>query len=144
MLLLEHLVSLARGRGFRAFTAETLSENAAMLRVFADAGLQVQRSLVDGVYGLTFPLPAGEADAALGTYRDTVAVRERSADVASMRPVLRPASVTVIGASRRPGSVGRANPRQNDRLRAHMPLNAASLKTRLPKIMSTRSAESGF
>ena len=101
-------VSLARGRGFRAFTAETLSENAAMLRVFADAGLQAQRSLVDGVYDLTFPLPADEADAALGTYRDTVAVRERSADVASMRPVLMPASVAVIGASRRPGSVGRA------------------------------------
>jgi GNAT superfamily N-acetyltransferase len=36
MLLLEHLVSLARRRGLRAFTAETLSENAAMLRVFAD------------------------------------------------------------------------------------------------------------
>ena len=108
MLLLEHLVSLARGRGFRAFTAETLSENAAMLRVFADAGLQAQRSLVDGVYDLTFPLPAGEADAALGTYRDTVAVREQSADVASMRPVLMPALVAVIGASRRPGSVGRA------------------------------------
>ena len=108
MLLLEHLVSLARGRGLRAFTAETLSENAAMLRVFADAGLQAQRSLADGVYDLTFPLPADEADAALGTYRDTVAVRERSADVASMRPVLTPASVAVIGASRRPGSVGRA------------------------------------
>ena len=99
MLLLEHLVSLGRGRGFRAFTAETLSENAAMLRVFADAGLQAQRSLVDGVYDWTFPLPADEADAALGTYRDTVAVRERSADVASMRPVLMPASVAVIGAS---------------------------------------------
>ena len=108
MLLLEHLVSLGRGRGFRAFTAETLSENAAMLRVFADAGLQAQRSLADGVYDLTFPLPVDEADAALGTYRDTVAVRERSADVASMRPVLMPASVAVIGASRRPGSVGRA------------------------------------
>ena len=108
MLLLEHLVSLGRGRGLRAFTAETLSENAAMLRVFADAGLQAQRSLVDGVYDLTFPLPADEADAALGTYRDTVAVRERSADVASMRPVLMPASVAVIGVSRRPGSVGRA------------------------------------
>ena len=108
MLLLEHLVSLGRGRGFRAFTAETLSENAAMLRVFADAGLQAQRSLADGVYDLTFPLPADEADAALGTYRDTVAVRERSADVASMRHVLMPASVAIIGASRRPGSVGRA------------------------------------
>ncbi len=108
MLLLEHLVSLARGRGFRAFTAETLSENAAMLRVFADAGLQAQRSLADGVYDLTFPLPADEADVALGTYRDTVSERERSADVASMRHVLVPASVAVIGASRRPGSVGRA------------------------------------
>ena len=107
MLLLEHLVALGRGRGFRAFTAETLSENAAMLRVFADAGLQAQRSLVDGVYDLTFPLPAGEADAALGTYLDTVAVRERAADVASMQPVLMPASVAVIGASRRVGSVGR-------------------------------------
>ena len=107
MLLLEHLVSLARGRGLRVFTAETLSENAAMLRVFADAGLQAQRSLVDGVYDWRFPLPADEADAALGTYRDTVAVRERSADVASLRPVLMPASVAVIGAGRRPGSVGR-------------------------------------
>ena len=102
MLLLEHLVSLARGQGLRAFTAETLSENAAMLRVFADAGLQAQRSLSDGVYDLTFPLPADEADAALGTYRDTVAVRERSADVASMRPVLMPASVAVIGAAGAP------------------------------------------
>ena len=107
MLLLEHLVSLARGRGFRAFTAETLNENTAMLRVFADAGLPAQRSLVDGVYDITFPLPSDEADAALGTYRDTVAVRERSADVASMRPMLIPASVAVVGASRRHGSVGR-------------------------------------
>jgi predicted CoA-binding protein/GNAT superfamily N-acetyltransferase len=107
MLLLEHLVSLARGRGISAFTAETLSENAAMLRVFADAGLQAQRSLIDGVYNIKFPLPADEADAALGTYRDTVAVRERAADVASMRPVLTPASVAVVGASRRPGAVER-------------------------------------
>jgi len=106
-LLLEHLVSLARGRGCRAITAETLSENAAMLRVFADAGLQVHRTFADGMYDLTFPLPVDEADATLGTYRDTVAQRERSADVASMRPVLVPGSVAVIGASRRPGSIGR-------------------------------------
>jgi acyl-CoA synthetase (NDP forming)/GNAT superfamily N-acetyltransferase len=106
-LLLEHLVSLARSRDIRTFTADTLGENSAMLRVFADAGLPVHRSLVDGVYEFTFPLPADEADAALGTYRDTVAVRERSADVASMRPMLTPTSVAVVGVSRRPGSVGR-------------------------------------
>ena len=106
-LLLEHLVSLARSRGLHAFTAETLSENALMLKVFADAGLQAHRALADGVYDLTFPLPAGEADVALGSYRDAVAERERSADVASLRHVLAPASVAVVGASRRPGSVGR-------------------------------------
>jgi acyl-CoA synthetase (NDP forming)/L-amino acid N-acyltransferase YncA len=106
-LLLEHLISLARGRGVRTFVAETLSENALMLKVFADAGLPAQRALTDGVYEITFPLPGNEADAALGSYRDAVAERERSADVASLRHVLTPASVAVIGASR-PGSVGRA------------------------------------
>jgi acyl-CoA synthetase (NDP forming)/GNAT superfamily N-acetyltransferase len=106
-LLLEHLVSVARSRDIRTFTADALGENSAMLRVFADAGLPVRRSLVDGVYEFTFPLPVDEADAALDTYRDTVAVRERSADVASMRPMLAPASVAVIGASRRRQSVGR-------------------------------------
>ena len=106
-LLLEHLVSLARGRGLHAFTAETLSENAPMLRVFAEAGLQAHRTLADGVYSLTFPLPTGEADAALDSYRDVVAERERSAGVASLRHILAPASVAVFGASRRPGSAGR-------------------------------------
>jgi len=107
-LLLEHLISLARARGVRDLVAETLSENALMLKVFADAGLQGRRTLDNGVYEFTFPLPADEADAALGPYRDAVAERERSADVASLRHVLAPASVAVIGAGRRPGSVGRA------------------------------------
>jgi acyl-CoA synthetase (NDP forming)/GNAT superfamily N-acetyltransferase len=107
-LLLEHLISLAQGRRVRTLVAETLSENAVMLRVFADAGLRAERALADGVYQLTFPLPGDEADAALGAYRDAVADRERYADVASLRHVLAPASVAVIGPSRRPGSVGRA------------------------------------
>src|SRR5207342_1583691 len=44
-LLLEHLVSLARSRQITTFTAETLTGNTAMLTVFADAGLPVQRHL---------------------------------------------------------------------------------------------------
>jgi acyl-CoA synthetase (NDP forming)/predicted N-acetyltransferase YhbS len=107
-LLLEHLISLARGRGVRTFVAETLSENALMLKVFADAGLPAQRVLTDGVYEVRFPLPADEGDAALGTYRDAVAERERSADVASLRHVLTPDSVAVIGAGQQPGSPARA------------------------------------
>ena len=108
MLLLEHLISRARNQGLHAFTAATLSDNSAMLRVFADAGLQAQRTLADGVYDLTFPLPSGEADVTLGAYRDAVTKRERSANVASLRPALAPASIAVIGASRRERSIGRS------------------------------------
>jgi acyl-CoA synthetase (NDP forming)/RimJ/RimL family protein N-acetyltransferase len=107
-LLLEHLVSTARLRGLRAFTAETLTDNVAMLRVFADAGLAARRQVCDGVIETTFPLPTDEADEHLQAYLDSVAMRESHADVASLRHVLAPASVAVIGASRKPGRVGHA------------------------------------
>ena len=106
-LLLEHLVSVGRERGLRAFTAEALPENRPMLTVFADAGLPVQRRMTDGVVELTFPIPAGGDDRTLDGYLDSVAVRESLADVASLRPLLRPASVAVVGAGRRRGTVGR-------------------------------------
>jgi acyl-CoA synthetase (NDP forming)/GNAT superfamily N-acetyltransferase len=106
-LLLEHLVSLARARQLEALTAETLQENTEMLRVFSDAGLPVVTKREDGVVGITIPLPPGDAGRQLEDYLDTVAVRERSANVASLRPVFAPRSVAVIGASRRTGGVGR-------------------------------------
>jgi acyl-CoA synthetase (NDP forming)/GNAT superfamily N-acetyltransferase len=106
-LLLEHLVSVAREQGVRVFVAEALAENRAMLGVFADAGLPVERRVSDGVVELTFPLPAGDADRSLDSYLDSVATRESRADVASLRHLLRPASVAVVGASRRRGTVGR-------------------------------------
>jgi len=106
-LLLEHLVRVARSRGIRAFTAQTLPENTPMLRVFAGTGLPVHRVLAGGVYDVSIPLPAGQAGAAVETYRDAAAERERSADVASLRHALAPASVAVIGASPDPGSAGR-------------------------------------
>jgi acyl-CoA synthetase (NDP forming)/GNAT superfamily N-acetyltransferase len=110
-LLLEHLVSYARSHQITTFVAETLTENKAMLGVFADAGLPVQRRYAEGVYRLTFPLPSPEADPlgpTLDGYLSAVAARERRADAASLRHVFAPESVAVIGASRRPGAVGRA------------------------------------
>ncbi len=107
-LLLEHLVSIARRRRLHAFSAETLATNAAMLRVFADAGLPATRKAADGVIDLTFPLPHDEGDSGLDSYLDTVARREGLADVASLRHLLQPTSIAVVGASRRPGTVGRA------------------------------------
>jgi acyl-CoA synthetase (NDP forming) len=106
-LLLEHLVSAARERGLRAFTAEALLENRPMLGVFAAAGLPVHQQLSEGVVELTFPIPAGDDDRALDGYLDSVAARESWADVASLRHLLRPESVAVVGAGRRRGTVGR-------------------------------------
>jgi acyl-CoA synthetase (NDP forming)/GNAT superfamily N-acetyltransferase len=106
-LLLEHLVSLARSRQITTFTAETLSDNMAMLKVFTDAGLPVERRFSGGVYELTFPLPAAQDGTALDTYLSAVAERESSADVASLRHLLAPESVVVIGASRRREAIGR-------------------------------------
>jgi acyl-CoA synthetase (NDP forming)/GNAT superfamily N-acetyltransferase len=107
-LLLEHLVSIGRARHLDAFRAETLAENTAMLRVFADAGLSVRRTLADGVVELTMPIPRAPALTEPSAYADAVAARESRADVASLRPLLAPRSVVVIGASRRPGTVGRS------------------------------------
>jgi acyl-CoA synthetase (NDP forming)/RimJ/RimL family protein N-acetyltransferase len=106
-LLLEHLVSIGRERGLHAFTAEALAENQSMLKVFADAGLPVRRNATDGVVELTFPIPAGDDDRTMDGYLDSVATRESRADVASLRHLLRPGSVAVVGASRRRGTVGR-------------------------------------
>jgi len=107
-LLLEHLVSLARASGLTAFTAETLSENSSMLRVFSDIGLPTHSRREDGAIAITIPLSPNDTGKERQEYLDTVALRERSASVASLRPVFAPASVAVVGASRRQGTVGRS------------------------------------
>ena len=107
-LLLEHLVSFARNHQITIFTAETLTENKAMLNVFANAGLPIDRHYEDGVFKLTFPLPGADTGPTLEGYLNAVAEREGRAEIASLRHVLAPESVAVIGASRRRGTVGRA------------------------------------
>ncbi|MGE5290932.1 MAG: GNAT family N-acetyltransferase [Micromonosporaceae bacterium] len=107
-LLLEHLVSIARQRKLVAFTGKTLATNAAMLRVLADVGLPESRESADGLIDLTIPLPYDGGRRELNSYLDTVARRESLADVASLRHIFQPASVAVVGASRRPGTIGHA------------------------------------
>ena len=101
-LLLEHLVSLARDRGVRRFVAEVLAENRRMVDVFVNSGLAISIHHDGPVLHLTMPLVLNER------YLDAVTERERQADSASLRPVLAPRVVAVIGASRRDGSVGHA------------------------------------
>ena len=101
-LLLEQLVSLGRQAGLKRFVAEVLAENSKVIRVLAGLGLRFEAST--GGPEREFVLFLEED----GTYRNTVARRDLVADAASLAHVLRPASIAVIGAGRRPGSVGHA------------------------------------
>ncbi|MEU1911364.1 bifunctional acetate--CoA ligase family protein/GNAT family N-acetyltransferase [Streptomyces massasporeus] len=101
-LLLEHLVSDARAHGVKTFTADALAENHEMLRVFSDLGLRVERRFEGPEMHCVIPLEDTEE------YRRSVERRGQAADVASLVPLLRPECVAVVGAGRRPGSVGRA------------------------------------
>jgi len=98
--LLEQLASRAAAAGVERFVAEVLPENAAMLAVFRDAGFEVARELDDGEIEVRFPIAATE------TFRAHVDERDHLAVTASLRPFFAPASLAVIGASHRRGSIG--------------------------------------
>lgn len=101
-LLLEHLVARASSAGITVFTADALATNHAVLKVFADLGLSTRRQF-DGPE-VRYAIELARTDA----YLSATDERGRIADVASLRPLLQPRSVVVVGAGRKPGSVGRA------------------------------------
>ena len=100
-VLLEHLAAVARERGVRRFVAEVLAENRQMIRVFTDAGYSATRSFDSGAVSLTFPIEP----TALSV--EVMQAREHRAEYRSVERLLHPASVAVVGASRREGSLGR-------------------------------------
>ena len=99
--LLETLVVAAREHGIERFEAEVLWDNKRMLDVFLCMGFDVVRHTEEGVVHLEFPIAATAAAA------ERAAKRSQTAAYASMRPVFAPRSIAVIGASRRPGQLGR-------------------------------------
>ena len=100
-ILLEHLAAAAQERGVRRFTAEVLSQNTKMLRVFMDAGYTVHREYDSGVVELGFDIAPTEKSRAVMT------AREHRAEARSIARLLSPRSIAVIGASDEPGALGR-------------------------------------
>ncbi|MCC5473928.1 bifunctional acetate--CoA ligase family protein/GNAT family N-acetyltransferase [Streptomyces barringtoniae] len=100
--LLEHIAAVARERGIRRFAAEVLPANTKMIKVFTDAGYTQQRSFEDGVVRLEFDLEP--TDRSLAVQR----AREQRAEARSVRRLLMPGSVAVVGVGRAPGGVGRS------------------------------------
>ncbi|MDQ1293085.1 MAG: hypothetical protein QG608_966 [Actinomycetota bacterium] len=99
-VLLEHLAAAARENGVRRFVAEVMPENRRMLSVFRDAGYEIRTGLDDGVISLGFDLDPTDRSLAV------MESREHRAEARSLYALLNPASVVLVGASRRPGSLG--------------------------------------
>src|SRR4051794_18023393 len=101
-LLLEHLAAAARERGITRFQADVLPSNRRMLRVFIDAGYSAQRAFDADAVHVTFAIEPTAASQAVSQ------AREHRAEAQSIRRLLQPGSVAVIGASEERFGVGRA------------------------------------
>jgi acetyl coenzyme A synthetase (ADP forming)-like protein len=99
--LLERLAVLAAKAGFERFQATTLLENAAMLQVFRDSGFMIRSKSAGGCIEVELSLtPSSESVT-------SAEERERRATAASIRPLLQPQAVAVVGVSRDRSSLGR-------------------------------------
>ena len=102
-LLIEHLAALARRAGIQELVGDVLATNVTMLRTSANLapGIARQHNEDDpGVVRVHIPTqPDERALAAAGA-------RDRTAEHHSLRPLLAPASVAVVGVSRSQSGVG--------------------------------------
>ncbi|MFP3879797.1 MAG: GNAT family N-acetyltransferase [Dehalococcoidia bacterium] len=98
--LMEQLVHAARGNGITSFEAHVLAENEEMMEVFTNYGFHVDREFEYGGYRVSFPITRTPEVV------EKEMERERQATRASLRAVLSPHSVAIIGASRQEGSIG--------------------------------------
>jgi acyl-CoA synthetase (NDP forming)/RimJ/RimL family protein N-acetyltransferase len=98
--MLEQLADIAAQRGITRFDAEVMTENRAMLHVFANAGFGVRRASDGGAIHLSLDLRPS------AVLEERIDDRMHAATVVSLRPLLAPRSIAVVGASAREGSVG--------------------------------------
>ena len=99
-IMLAHLAGAAQRHGIDLFTAEVLPGNHRMIAVFRDSGFPVTLRSGDGVIEVELPTSSSEQT------RERFEQREQTAAVAAVERFLRPRSVALVGASRKPGTVG--------------------------------------
>jgi acetyl coenzyme A synthetase (ADP forming)-like protein len=98
--LMEHLSYVALDNGITTFEGDVLAENEQMINVLRAYGFHITSELEAGVYHFTCPITR------TGKVIKKGEERERIATVASVRPILSPGSVALIGASRHRGTIG--------------------------------------
>jgi acyl-CoA synthetase (NDP forming)/GNAT superfamily N-acetyltransferase len=100
-VLLEDLARIATNNDIARFVAEELPDNRAMLKVFRDSGLPCSTRFDDGLLTVELDLRA------VRELESWAHERDRRATVASMRHLLDPQTVVVIGASASGRGAGR-------------------------------------
>ena len=100
MRMLEQLAAIAAGRGIHRFDAEVMSSNHAALDLLNDVGFAVRRK---GFGELTVSLDITPTE----TVQARIDERDHIASVASLRAILAPSSIAVMGAADAPGNIGR-------------------------------------
>ena len=98
--LLGYLAAAADAAGIGIFEAEVMPQNHKMLGVFRDSGFRLSTRSAAGVIRVEFPTSATEA--AQRRFDE----REHLSAVSAMKRFFEPASIAVIGASRKRGSIG--------------------------------------
>jgi acetate---CoA ligase (ADP-forming) len=100
-VLLEWLAAAARENGITDFYATTLWENQRMLGVFREAGFQTKSVVGGGEVTVRFPV-ADSTDLAVA-----IARREHRSEARSVRRILAPRSIAVVGAGQARTGIGR-------------------------------------
>jgi acetyl coenzyme A synthetase (ADP forming)-like protein len=99
-ILLAHLAEVAADNHFSTFAAEVLPQNRRMIEMFRESGFPVEIESTAEVLQIEFPTSLSAE--AIARFED----RDRLAALAAVACFLEPASVAVVGASRRSGTVG--------------------------------------
>lgn len=99
-LLLEHIAAAARARGIRVLEADVLADNTRMINVFLGSGYRVESGPPGQIIHFEIAIDSQTLAVARAERREHTAVRR------SLRPLLEPRSVAVIGANRGPLTIG--------------------------------------
>ena len=93
-VMLEHLAAIGAENGVAEFVADVLPQNRKMIQVFTEAGYDVSRNFDDGVISVRFEIEPNEKSQAVRL------AREQRAESQSVRALLNPSSIAVVGVSR--------------------------------------------
>ncbi|MDO8578751.1 MAG: GNAT family N-acetyltransferase [Dehalococcoidales bacterium] len=98
--ILEQLMNVARQNDIDTFKADVLSCDTYGLSIFKNYGFNLTREIQDNAYRIVFPITLTPVMAKKEEERGRISM------LASLRSLLKPQSIALIGASRHPGTLG--------------------------------------